>query len=559
MGSIFFELTVIICVSALFATIFRFLKQPLILAYILTGILIGPLGLFHLGNGEVISAMGELGITLLLFILGLELRFSELKEVGLVALVVGFVQVVYTFVLGYLFAQLLGFHEITSVYIGLALMFSSTIIVVKLLSDKKNMNSLYGKISIGVLLFQDFVAIALLMILSGFQRGESAGFFSLYPFLFILIKGSLLFGFVFFLSKRILPRIIDSIAKSQEALFLVSLAFAFGVAGLVSSPLIGFSVEIGGLLAGVALANAVASFQIAAKVRALRDFFITIFFVFLGTQMSFSNIFLILPSVIVLSMVVIFYKPLIVMASLGLFGFRKRTSFFTASSLAQISEFSFILMFLGYKLGHVSKEAVSVITMVGVLSFIVSNYLMLYDTQVYKHIHPFFDLFERKTPQKENIGNEEEFKGHVVLIGAHRVGESILDSLEDLDMQVVVIDFNPDIIRRLKDKKNIHSLFGDISDLDILEKARLHDARLVISTVPDIEDNLLLLKSLKNRRTQIVVLSETVEDAKELYKFGADYVLLPHLLGGRHIAKILKDEELNVFAKLRERDQKNLF
>ncbi len=271
MGHIFFELTVIICLAAVLVVIFRILKQPLILAYILTGILIGPLGLFHMGSSEVLQTMGELGITLLLFILGLELRFSEIRSIGKVALGVGFLQMVGTFLIGYCLSLLLGYAPTPSVYIGLALMFSSTIIVVKLLGDKKDLSSLYGKITVGILLAQDFMAIFTLIILAGFQNKTFASGISLYPFLLVFLKAFLLFALVYYLSRSIFPRIIDAVSRSAEALFLVSLGIAFGMAGLVSSPYIGFSIEIGGFLAGLALANSQANFQIVARVRALRD------------------------------------------------------------------------------------------------------------------------------------------------------------------------------------------------------------------------------------------------------------------------------------------------
>lgn len=554
MGHVFFELTVIICLAAALAVIFRLLKQPLILAYIVTGIIIGPLGIFHPGSNDMLHTMGELGITLLLFILGLELRFSELRSIGKVALTVGFLQITGTFLAGYFFGALLGFGSLPSAYIGLALTFSSTIIVVKLLGDKKDLSSLYGKITVGVLLAQDFLAIFTLIILAGFQTKTLGTGFTLYPFLLVFLKAFVLFGLVYYFSRSIFPKIIDAVSRNSEALFLVSLAVAFGMAGIVSSPYIGFSIEIGGFLAGLALANSQANFQIVARVRALRDFFITLFFVFLGTQMVFENVIALIFPAVILLIVVIFYKPLIIMTIMGILGYRKRTSFMTAISLAQVSEFSLIVVLLGGKLGHIDTTIVSLITIVAVASFIVSNYCITNAHILYKLLDPYLVIFEKKIPHKERMQMVGELKHHIVLIGANRMGGSILKSFEKKGDDVLVIDFDPDVVKGIAEKEGIKALFGDISDIEIQEQAQLRAAKLIISTVPDIEDNLILLQSLHGTKAKVVVVAQNTDEAKRLYTAGADYVVLPHLVGGRHIANILKGDNIDVIDDLKSKD-----
>lgn len=554
MGHIFFELTVIICLSAVLVVLFRLLKQPLILAYILAGILIGPLGIFPLGSSDVLQTMGELGITLLLFILGLELRFSEIRSIGKIALITGFAQMVGTFLVGYLFSYLLGYTPVVGIYIGLALMFSSTIIVVKLLGDKKDLSSLYGKITIGILLAQDFLAIFTLIILAGFQNTSIGVDISLYPFLLVFVKAFLLFVLVYFCSRSLFPKIIDAVSRSSEALFLVSLAIAFGMAGLVSSPFIGFSIEIGGFLAGLALANSKANFQIVARVRALRDFFITLFFVFLGTQMVVQNIFHTIWPALVLLSVVLLYKPLIIITSMGMMGYRRRTSFLTGITLAQVSEFSLIVVFLGNKLGHIDESVVSLITVVAVASFIISNYCIMNANSIYKALFPYLELFERRITHKERIGGVAEFKNHVVLIGANRMGGSILKTFEKRGEDIVVVDFDPDVVKTIEEKEGLMSIFGDISDIEIQERAQLQHAKLIVSTVPDVEDNLILLQSLKKRKTKVVLVAQNTDEAKRLYAAGADYVVLPHLVGGRHIANILKGDNIDVIDEWKSKD-----
>ena len=563
MGSIFFEITIIVCLAAVLAIIFRAFKQPAVLAYILTGIIIGPFGQLQLRNQDQLHTLAQFGITLLLFILGLELKFKDLKSIGKSALIIGLGQIVFTFLAGFFISSGLGFSQIISLYIATALTFSSTIIVVKLLSDRKDLASLYGKIVTGVLLIQDFFAILVLIILSAFNSNSVA--LSVETFALVFLKGFLLIVFVAFLSKFVLPGIIHAVSKSSETLFLFSLAWVFGLSAIVSSPLIGFSIEIGGFLAGLALANSSENFQIAARVKALRDFFITLFFVVLGMEMTFGSPDKIIIPIFVFSIFVLFGKPLIVMFLAGVMGYRKRTSFLSGINIAQVSEFSLVIIFLGSKLGHIPSEVVSLIATVAIISFVSSTFAITNSNNFYKLIKNYLGVFERKNNIEGNAKSEEmnkkidDLKDHVILIGAHRMGQSILDALENEGEKVVVVDFDPDVVERLREK-GILCVFGDISDLEIQEKVQLHKAKLVISTVPDIEDNTILIKSLNhhknssNKRTKIVLMAQDEDDARDLYKKGADYVIFPHLVGGRHLAKIIKDDKMKDIDSLKSKD-----
>lgn len=556
MGEVYLELTVIVTLAAGLAILFRYLKQPPILAYILAGILIGPFALFHINSGEVFESLAQIGITLLLFMLGLEMRFSDLKSVGKVALLTGIGQIVFTSFFGYIICLALGFSSLTSIYLSIALTFSSTIIIVKLLSDKKDLKSLYGKIAVGFLLVQDFVAILALILLSGFNTGQG-GELSPLTFLTLLLKAIVLIGWIVVLSKTLLPKILNRVAKSSELLFLFSLAWAFGMSALVSSPLIGFSIEIGGFLAGLALANSTQSFQIVSKVRSLRDFFITIFFVTLGMKMVFTDFaVIVLPSVL-LSTFVLIGNPLIVMIILGLMGYRKRTSFMAGLTVAQISEFSLIVMFMGNKIGHVSDQAISIITLVGVSTFVFSTYMIVWSNKLFQLLAPLLTIFEKKKAHEKQL-SFGELKDHVVLVGANRMGESILEALLNNKETVVVVDFDPDVMQRLSEN-TVRSVFGDITDPEIQEHISLMNARLIISTVPDVDDNLHVIETLRSakKKTMIVVFALETEDAKALYKAGANYVVLPHLAGGRHIAKILVDSKnLDLIETFKAKDAK---
>ncbi len=565
MENIFFDLTVIICLAALFSIIFRLLKQPAILAYILTGIIIAPFHFFDASNQPLLLALSQVGITLLLFMVGLEIRITELMSMGKMLLLSSAWQISLSFILGFLISALLGFDRLSSFYIATAITFSSTIIVVKLLSDQHELHSLHGKFSLGILLSQDVVAIVFLMFLAAAAR-ESPFLGPVGNFVSVLIKGVLIITAIAFLSKNIFPKLFERIARSSETLFLASLGWVFGLAAFVSSKFIGFSIEIGGFLAGVALANSLVNYQIIAKAKILRDFFIVIFFVLLGIQMSFANIAEIFVPAIILSLFVLIAKPFIVMVILGLLGYKKRTSFLTGVSLSQVSEFSLILAFLGLSLGHIDQKTVSLITMVGLITFAVSTYMITHWKTLYRKFEKTLSFLEKKDSQNEKTLDEsslESLDDHVVVIGGDQMGASVIEALEDQKVDIVLVDFDPTIVKKYEKKEvgqRVFWLFGDISDLDIQQRAKLDNARLVISTIPDIEDNLLLLKELKheNRRAKIVMMAIEGKEAKILYKEGADYVVLPHLAGGRQIAKLIEENALSKLEKLKDKDKKYL-
>jgi len=567
MGPAFIEITIIICLAALLSFVFRLFKQPAILAYILTGILIGLLGFLNASNQEFLNTLAQLGITFLLFTLGLEIRIKNFASISRVVFVVAGVQMLFSFLAGYITALFFGLGIASAVYIGITLIFSSTVIVIKLISERKEFHSLYGKIAVGVLLIQDLLAIGILILLSGFSQQFTTAQ-PIWIFAQIITKGVILLGVVWLLGSYVFPKIMEKLAQSTETLFLASIAWVFGLSALVSS--IGFSVEIGGFLAGLALANSLVNYQIIARAKILQDFFIILFFVLLGASMtfatSFDGILVILLPALTLSILALVVKPIIVMFIMGIMGFKKRTSFLTGISLAQISEFSLITVFLGERLGHIPSEIVSIVTLCAIITFTLSTYLVVGSKNIYKSLQRYLSFLELVTVKREDVIESSDglsdLKNHVVLIGGDQMGQSILESLEEMDIDVVVVDFDPEILKKLKDLssgktgKKSHRLYGDISDLDIQERAKLDSAKLVISTNPDLEDNLLILKELKheNRRAKVVVMAFDTAEAKTLYKAGADYVVLPHLAGGRQIAKLIAENHLDKVESLKKKD-----
>lgn len=548
------ELAAVVMIAAVIGIVAKLLKQPVILAYLATGVVIGVLGFTELIAQETFRVFSSLGIMLLLFMVGLEINYTSLRLVGKASIFVGLGQIAFTAALGYGLATLLGFETLPALYLAVALTFSSTIIVVKLLSDRKDLQSLYGRISVGFLLVQDAVAILILLFLAGAGSGMGSGDVGINPLLaaaLTVAEGILLFAVMLWLGRKVLPPLFDRIARSEELLFLISLAWLFAVVVAVSK--LGFSIEIAGFMAGIALANSSERFQIASRIAPLRDFFILIFFVILGSSVAFSSIAGLIVPIIVLSLFVLIGNPLIVLVVMGLMGYRKRTSFFAGITVAQISEFSLILVAMGVTVGHVGNDVVAVTTAVGIITIALSVYAIVHADGLYRRLAPFLSIFEKKHTMEMTIP-ESGFHKPIVLVGGHRTGEVIATSLPRED--VLIIDFDPAVIRRMTDR-GFQCLFGDARDREIIETAHAFEAKLLISTSPDLEDNLTLLEELSRQtpRPKLVMRAETEDDAHLLYAAGADYVILPHFTAGQYFGRtVALDPEMKVLAELRSRD-----
>jgi len=529
----FGELALLLVVAAAFGLIARVFRQPLLIGYLAAGILLGYLGVFK--NPEAVSSLGKIGVALLLFLVGLEMNFRELSTIGKAALVAGLGQIVFTSGIGFAIAMLLGYSATSSLYIAVALTFSSTIIIIKLLSEKNDLGSLYGKIAVGFLLVQDFVAVLILMFLAGLGKGD----LGLLNFIEIGLKAAILFGAVFFLSRKVLPYLFEKfVSASSELLFVVSIAWALGVSAFVGGPL-GFSFEIGGFLAGLCLSNLPEHLGIASKTRPLRDFFLTIFFLTLGSQLLIDNFSEILAPAAIFSIFILIGNPLIVLAIMGLMRYKKRTSFLASVTVAQISEFSLILMAMGAYLGHVTKSEVAMVVAVGVVTMTASTYLILGAEKIFLVLRNFLSIFERKNTQEGVLLEDRNFSDHIVLIGCDRTGSGLITFFEKKMLPFLVVDFNPKIYSRLSaDKRPV--IFGDISDPEILDLCKMDKARFVISTVSSLSDNLTALEYLKAQRRRPVTIfrASTKEDAIKLYGAGATYVLVPAVIVGEYLRHI---------------------
>jgi len=547
MAEVFTQISIIILIVLGVSFIMRLLKQPLIIAYIISGIIVGPYFLGILPGIEAVYTFSEIGIALLLFIVGLHLTPKVIKEVGKISLITGLGQIFFTAVIGYFIATMLGFTPITALYIAVALTFSSTIIILKLLSDKGDLDNLYGKISIGFLLVQDFVAILALIVISSFSTGEN--FLSTIGL--TLLKGAGLVAVLAPLSIFVFPKFQKFFAKSQEFLFIFSIAWGLGIASLFYFA--GLSIEIGALIAGVLLSVSPYHLEMSSRLKPLRDFFIISFFLLLGAQIAISNISSIVIPAIVFSLLILIGNPLIVMILMGLEGFTKKTGFFAGLTVAQIGEFSLIVVALGARVGHISNEILSLITLTSLITIGVCTSLVLYSRKIYPLISKYVSIFEKKKiKEKIKISKSTD----AVLFGYNRIGFGILASLKKIKKNYLVVDFNPSVITDLQ-KLGIPSVYGDVDDDFLLRELPLKNLKLAISTIPDFETNELLIETIKteNPKTIIIVRAHTIEDSMELYKKGADYVLTPHFLGGEYLAKMLQEIKTDEEGYKKEREK----
>lgn len=541
-GTIFIQLAVVLGLSAALGYVMRTLRLPLLVAYLIAGVLLSLLKLFDVTNSAALTFLPEIGIAFVLFLVGMELDIKEIKHLGKPIFVAGLVQILLSILAGIIIATFLGFPQTESFYLGVGLSFSSTIVVVKLLLEKKDLGSLHGRLSLGILLLEDLVAILLLMMMTVNSSILNLGLQSSVPILTLFAKGFVILISALILSKYVLDRVFNAVAKSPELLFLSSVAWCFIFVAF--SLLMGFSVVIGAFLAGVALANSRFHFEIQGKVKPLRDFFVTLFFVYLGSQVSFNHLLEILPLIIIFTLYALAVKPLIFLLILGAFGFRKHTIFQTALNLSQISEFSLIIMVIGLKMGVVSEAALTAMALTGVISIIISSIMITFSRQIYDLISPAVKFFEHTSlvHQTENRRIDPDITDHVILIGAEQMGSEIIKFLKREKIPFLVLDFNPKVVTRLAEEK-INVLYGDVGDPEILEFLNLEKSKLIISTADEMEDVLILLSEMKRRRIQstTIIRAESTEDAETFYKAGADYVVLPDIMSGDVLVQLLKN------------------
>lgn len=526
-GSIFQEFSVLLLLAALIGFIGTRLKQPLIVSFIAVGILLGPSALDWVHDREAVHLLAEVGIALLLFVVGLKLDLHLIRTMGPVALPTGMGQVIFTSVMGYMIAIGLGMQPLTALYVAVALTFSSTIIIVKLLSDKREIDALHGRIAVGFLIVQDIVVVLVLILLAALSAGETESSLSL-TLVSMVLKGAALLATVGLLMRYVLPWLLVEVARSQELLVLFSIAFAVTMATF--GEVMGFSKEVGAFLAGIALASTPYREAIGSRLTTLRDFLLLFFFISLGAQLDLGTLGAQVGPALVLSGFVLIGNPVIVMIIMGIMGYRRRTSFLAGLTVAQISEFSLILAAMGLAVGHIDQDTVGLVTLVGLITIGLSTYMILYSHSIYQRIAPVLSIFERRIPyrEQETDAADRAFQPEVVILGLGRFGTRIATRLHDQGVAVLGVDFDPFAISEIQ-QRTIPATYGDAEDPEFFAALPLGQVRWMVSTIPSLESNLIMLDALRGSeyRGRVAVTAHDQLTANRLEHANPDLVLLP--------------------------------
>jgi Kef-type K+ transport system membrane component KefB len=542
----FYEIAAILFVAVVSGAIALRLRQPLLIAFIAVGILVGPSGLNWVGSSEQVNLLAEMGITLLLFVVGLKLDPHEIRSVGAVAIAVGVGQMLLTGVIGYGISLGFGLSWLEAFYVAIGLTFSSTIIIVKLLSDRKEIDSLHGRIAVGVLIIQDITVVLVMIGLSALNGSESSEDIPL-TILSVVLKGAVFLALIAVVSRYILPPALHELARSQELLVLSAIAWAIALAS--GADLLGFSKEMGAFLAGVAIASTPYRVPISTRLTTLRDFLLFFFFIDLGVHIDVQALGQQVWPAIVLSAFVLLGKPLMVITLMGRMGYRKYTSALTGLSLSQISEFSLILAALGVSLGHIDQEVLGLITLVGLITMAVSTYLILDSHSLYARLAPALSFCERAIA---HLNHREHAADHpdtapveVIVFGLGRYGGRLIQNLKRNGVEVFGVDFDPEIVVHWRNQ-GFKALYGDADDPELPGLLPLEQARWVVSTLPDCMLGLTLLHTLRTHRFKgnIALTSHNQRDEAVLIDAGADLVLLPFRDAANQASHMLSTQEL---------------
>ncbi|MDK2908363.1 MAG: hypothetical protein PWQ87_821 [Candidatus Woesearchaeota archaeon] len=556
-ANLFLQMGIVIIAASIFGYLAKKLKQPLIVGYIIAGILLRPLfvNVFRIGLDEI-SILAEIGIAFMLFIVGMELNFKKLNSVKNVAVFGGVISTFLVFLLAFFVALLLGFDIDVAIYLGVIFSFSSTMILLKILSDNNELDTIHSRIIVGILLIQDVIAIIVTPLLS--ELGDVA----LIGIGLNLLKVGLFLGIVFLVSLLIKSPIFKEIASNQELLVISSVAVSFffslialnmgnilvwignilGITALQEASS-GLSIAVGAFMGGVVLANLPYAHEIIGKINPLKDFFGCIFFVSLGLELSFMELGNMIKPMIVMLLFTLLIKPLVNLLVIGSFGYGKKISFQVANPMVQVSEFGLILAMQGLSLGIINRDAYSVVIGSTIIGAIITPYVYNNSNWIYKKISGAFSFLDKRLSKDlESLQNlPENMAPQVLLCGCNRTGYPLLKKAKELGKSVLVVDYNPNVIERLV-KEDVVAIYGDATDSEILDRIDFSKLELFVSTSPDLEDNLFLLKEVRkrNKRTLVFLTASNVDEALLLYEKGSDYVIVPHFLGGSHASLLIE-------------------
>lgn len=536
MSTSFAEVALLLVMAVGMGLIGTLARQPLIVSFIVVGLIAGPSALDAVHSDEPIELLSELGIAVLLLLVGIKLDVKLIRSLGRVSVMMGLGQIIVTMLLGYLLGLILGLDRITSLYVAAALSFSSTIIIVKLLTDKREIDALHGQMSLGVLIVQDVVVVLAMIGLSAMgvgaheHRGADSG-----SVILVLASGLALVTCIVLFARYAADPLTERLSRSPELLVLFAIALSAMCAAIGDA--VGLGKEIGGLLAGIALASTPFRESISARLAPLRDFLLLFFFIALGAKLNLSLLGTHLTAAVCFSIFVLIGKPLIVLIITGALGYRKRTGVLTGLTLAQISEFSLIFVAMGVGIGHVTEDALGLVTMVGLVTIAASTYMITFSHRLFGIVEPWLGIFERKGTPREPLNAKARHDPplQVIIFGLGRFGTAIGLRLKNRCIRVLGIDFNPQAVKRWRDL-GLEAEFGDATDPEFVAELPLGGVEWVLSTVPihptglsheDTRRTLIQLMRAASFHGRVAAASHTSGDTEKLLASGANLVLEP--------------------------------
>jgi len=517
----------------------KLLKQPIIIGYVLSGIVFSLFFLSQSGMAEQVEIFSEIGITFLLFLMGLEFDLSSLKYLGKDILLATLLQSVIFFGAAFGLSSFFSFSIIERVYIGILFMFSSTLLVAKWIADKKETSSLHGKITLGILVIQDILAIILLTVLDVVKES------SLTRIVTIPLYGLLLVAIAFLLSKYVLNLPLKKASKYPELLFLLSLSVCFAFVEL--APLLGYSTTIGAFIGGVVLANTAYRIEISARLKPLIVFFNMLFFVGLGFQIKFDfgmSMIIFLALLCVLNFIL---KPVVAYLTLRMRGYDLKTSFFSGLYLSQLSEFGIIIIAGGMASGNLTPEAGTLAIISVIATMVLSSYLIKYDRKIFKLFESRIVSFDKKFITKDIKEESVDIDCNILFFRYCDVDKEILSKFKKMGKRMIVIDNDPQNIELMK-KEGIEYIYNSISNPEFFEHLNFEKVDLVVSSLTDIDENKMIIHEIKktNPKAVIIATAKSLKDSMELYRLNVDYVLYSAFLKEQKVSVLLEEYSADI-------------
>ena len=526
------DIVIIISTSFLFGIFAHKLKQSVIIAYIFVGILVGPNGLGLINMLGEVNSLAEIGVALLMFVIGVEFKFSNIGTIWKIIIFGGVFQITFVIALVYTISTLIGYSTFSAIILGMVGAISSTMLVVKILTEKREMNLLHSKIMVGLLIIQDLAVVIMVFFIINFDKiaeGNTLDFLKVLGISIAAVAAIVIVG------RKLLPKVMYLIVKMKnKEMFLLSI-FSFAIGISVTTHLLGLSIALGAFIVGFMLSEAEYNLEISSQIRPLKDIFIVIFFVSVGLFIDPRIILNDIPMVLFIVTIMMFGKFIACALPTWVFGYDGKTAVKVGMGMMQIGEFSFVMLTMGKQHGYLSSSLFSSTTAAALISIILTPLAINQADSVHKFFTKSIPLGKllRHIPHHKLAKKKEDkdkLSGHVIICGFGRSGSDVAMAL-DKKYELVIIDHD---IQKLKEIKrlNYKYQYGDAINHHLLIKASIATAQILILTIPDINAKTIATRYAKVYNPEIMVIARgrTEAEKAELQQIGVDHVIIPQTL-----------------------------